>query len=602
RAEGLLGGGEGSPELRQRTGQWRADLTMVVCLEEIRLARSAIVDGRMDYTGAHLAYVKAFREYGIDVEALTPEAAAQRIRARKVWLQLALAVDDWSYIRTQLQPLNRSKQLALVAVARAADPDPTRNRLRNFAGRRVTLAEARKELEQLVAAREIETWSPPTVGLLAAVLREALMPQEAEKVLRHAQVQHPGDFWINLELAVLLRPKDRASFYRAALAVRPHSHVVRVQLGAALYYQEKLDEAEVLWRKAISLQSDPVVHFNLGLLLNRQNRFAEAEAEFRRAIFLKGNWAKPQRELGLTLFRQDRFPEAEAEFRKAIDLKKDWEVPYLDLGNALHRQNRFTEAAAEYRKAIRLKPDYADGHRNLGAALGQQGKYSEAEAAFREAIRLKPDDAGAHAGLGGSLSLQKKWEEAITVYKDAIRLKPDDANCHINLGCALQNHNRWQEAIAAYEQAVWLKPAHAKAQANLAQALAICPEGKYRDPRRAVEAAKKALALGPESSWKWQIVGWAQYRAGDWKASIVALEQSMALQTNPKGGGPWQWFFLAMAHWQLGNKDEARTWYDRAARWMGGHASTNEEWRRFRAEAAALLKIEDRPKTKSESN
>ena len=28
------------------------------------------------------------------------------------------------------------------------------------------------------------------------------------------------------------------------------------------------------------------------------------------------------------------------------------------------------------------------------------------------------------------------------------------------------------------------------------------------------------------------------------------------------------WFFLAMAHWQLRHKDEARTWFDKAVAWM----------------------------------
>ena len=56
-----------------------------------------------------------------------------------------------------------------------------------------------------------------------------------------------------------------------------------------------------------------------------------------------------------------------------------------------------------------------------------------------------------------------------------------------------------------------------------------------------------------------------------------------------------------MAHWQLENRDEARKWYEKAAAWMEKKQSQNEELRRFRAEAAALLKIDDRPKTKPKS-
>ena len=50
-------------------------------------------------------------------------------------------------------------------------------------------------------------------------------------------------------------------------------------------------------------------------------------------------------------------------------------------------------------------------------------------------------------------------------------------------------------------------------------------------------------------------------------------------------------FFLAMVHWQLGHKDEARTWYDRSVEWMEKHQPKNEELLRFRADAEQLLGI-----------
>ena len=51
-------------------------------------------------------------------------------------------------------------------------------------------------------------------------------------------------------------------------------------------------------------------------------------------------------------------------------------------------------------------------------------------------------------------------------------------------------------------------------------------------------------------------------------------------------------FFLAMTHWQLGSKEEARKWYDQAVQWMEKNAPENGELRHFRAEAAKLLGVE----------
>src|SRR5207253_1006763 len=56
RAEGLLTGGGGRPELRQRARGLLDDLAMVERLEEVRLEQSQVVDGHFDIAGADAAY------------------------------------------------------------------------------------------------------------------------------------------------------------------------------------------------------------------------------------------------------------------------------------------------------------------------------------------------------------------------------------------------------------------------------------------------------------------------------------------------------------------------------------------------------------------
>src|SRR5439155_17525669 len=123
---------------------------------------------------------------------------------------------------------------------------------------------------------------------------------------------------------------------------------------------------------------------------------------------------------------------------------------------------------------------------------------------------------------------------------------------------------QWDKAVADYAKAIELNPA-ASALNNLAWLLATCAEATLRNPKRAVELAREAVALAPQAGYIWNTLGVAHYRAGEWNAAIAALEKSMALR---KGGDSADWFFLAMAHWQLGEKDEARNWYDQAVEWM----------------------------------
>jgi hypothetical protein len=49
-----------------------------------------------------------------------------------------------------------------------------------------------------------------------------------------------------------------------------------------------------------------------------------------------------------------------------------------------------------------------------------------------------------------------------------------------------------------------------------------------------------------------------------------------------------------MARWQLGDKEEARQWFDKGAQWMDAHNANSETMVRFRNEAAELLDVNEK--------
>jgi hypothetical protein len=53
-------------------------------------------------------------------------------------------------------------------------------------------------------------------------------------------------------------------------------------------------------------------------------------------------------------------------------------------------------------------------------------------------------------------------------------------------------------------------------------------------------------------------------------------------------------YFLAMAHWQLGEKDKAREWFAKSVAWMDKRLNDDTELKRFRAEAAELIGVKVR--------
>src|SRR5262249_23995570 len=117
--------------------------------------------------------------------------------------------------------------------------------------------------------------------------------------------------------------------------------------------------------------------------------------------------------------------------------------------------------------------------------------------------------------------------------------------------------------------------------------LATRPDADHRDPRLAVEFAKQGQGMSVTFSES-DVLGVAQYRAGDWKAAAAALGE--AVRTN-LGRADGAGFCLAMTHWRLGQKEEARKQYKEGVDWTDKHRPADLELCRFRAEAAGLLEI-----------
>jgi tetratricopeptide (TPR) repeat protein len=420
RAESVVLAGLASERLRQQVRARLADLELLDRLENVRLEMTAVQDGHFDNSRADTLYGLAFRDWGLELERLSPEQAGERIRETAMAVELAAALDHWALVRRVARGRDDPRWKELLRAARAADPGPWRDRVRQ------ALAQGDgKILADLVGPDDIGRLLPPTLNAVAEVLMGSGGSKRAEALLRAAQRQHPNDFWTNHSLAFLLhisQPRQVAEevrFFTAAVALRPQS---------------------------------PGAHVNLGTALHDAGRPSEAVAEFREAIRLKADYADAHCNLGVALTDQGRVRAAAAEFREAIRLKPDYAHAHYNLGVVLTRQDRVRAAVAAYREALRLKPDYAPAHNNLGDILRNNGQLEEAVAEFRAALRLKPDYVDAHYNLGNALRDQGRLDEAVAEYREALRLKSDYAQIHCNLGVVLRDQGRFAEALAALKR------------------------------------------------------------------------------------------------------------------------------------------------------
>jgi hypothetical protein len=116
--------------------------------------------------------------------------------------------------------------------------------------------------------------------------------------------------------------------------------------------------------------------------------------------------------------------------------------------------------------------------------------------------------------------------------------------------------------------------------------LAQSPDHRQCNPAQSVEWAKKATKRMPQSGLFWSSLGLASYRAGDWRSCVESISKAIELRN---GGEPGDWLVLAMAHWQKGDKDQARRWYGKGAKWMKENDPNSYDLGRLRDEAADLL-------------
>jgi tetratricopeptide (TPR) repeat protein len=383
---------------------------------------------------------------------------------------------------------------------------------------------------------------------------------------------------------------------------------------------------------------------SLGDRLALSGRTQEAETAYRRAVDIRQKLAAERPDVPLYQERfavtltalakllkdNGRLPEAEDAYRQALviaeKLAVDTPTEYYhhsrlgkvytglaellkDTGRQREAEVAFRKAIAEYEQVIAQSPRHgwtlAQSCFSLGALLAAAGRHEDAEGAYRQAIQ----------------PLQRLLAASPDNW-----CRYDLAGAFYQVGILRWAANRPQEAVQAFRQAreeyekliaersadsgapmvFWLN--------NLAWLLATCPDANFRDHSRAVELATKGVELAPEWRCPWNTLGAAHYRAGgagglmpagtsvwntlgaalyrsgQWNAATDALQKSMETGS---GGDGFDWFFLAMAYWHLGQKDEARKWYDRGAEWMQKNMPGDPELLPIRAEAADLMGITD---------
>ena len=341
----------------------------------------------------------------------------------------------------------------------------------------------------------------------------------------------------------------------------------------------------------VNRRTEAMEHCRQALVLYEQHR-SDFPGEPDPVLLL----AHIQHWLGSTLASLHRRDEAEQAYRIAHDLREQQLAANPDdaglkaqlahvnryLAQLLMGKGRWTEATELLQTAARLDaevledfPDF-DNHQIaaclttviLGKAYAGTDRPEEAEAAYRRGIamweKIVPDAAAAPVNTG------------------------ELAKAHFGLGRLLNRRGRRAEAAESFRKALEIEeslqgppPRTRWSELQLARMLVKCPLPEFQDPERAITLLRRSARILGETSEHLRLMGFAQYRTGDFSGAIESLHRALEAS---RGGCPNDWLFLSMAYRQHGEPDQAREWYDKAA---GGGSGG------LRAEAARTLGIEN---------
>jgi serine/threonine protein kinase/Flp pilus assembly protein TadD len=653
RVEVQLESGLVGPTMRRRAEQLQRDVRMLLDLDEIRLRQNeSQFAATYGIARTEERCAAAFSRYGLDAAALEPSEAAARVRDSAIREALVAGLDVWTQVKSP-QDKDRAR---LRAVIDAVDDNAWRRAFREAAltedeQKLKTLAAQEEALAQppavltslgsvLYAAR---LWYEAEYILRQAQRR---YPQDfwinynlGQELIRLPRIG--GTDWREQTQA----SEDAVSCFRAAVGIRPTSVDALTLLGESLDLKGDTDGAIAAFQQAIEL--DPQSENGgpralLGAALMSKGRQDEAVAVLREGVrlnpliaqFLYVGGADHLRIKAERLERKGDLDGAIAAYRAALPL---WEnVPAGQPGeNAWNRtshaayhgwlaqllaaagRNRDVLEHARAAETLQMQgvaddPKRLDGWRDLAISRTWQANYlclqgpvsaaveacERAVAAWEEVVKAssaegvqgsaRDDDwfrlAKSYAALTSLLCRQA--EEAAR--DDGLPGEARRAAAQAAIARARQVHQKGFQQLPKQPTAA-LKAFQVQYLQAWLMAVAAPPVG---DPLRAVEAAEKLARLNPRNHYYLYILGVARYRARDWAGAIEALNKGMALLDD--GGRRLGHFavFLAMAHWQRGEKEQARKAFGTAQAWTGlcyPSELFEDAFPCFWAEAATLL-------------
>jgi tetratricopeptide (TPR) repeat protein len=319
----------------------------------------------------------------------------------------------------------------------------------------------------------------------------------------------------------------------------------------------------------------------LGMLLRAHDYGDEANVCFARAEQLDANDPRWPYLQGLTLVLADR-EAALPLLERASDLSPNCVAPRLRLAEILLMQGRPDEAARHFRLVLKAEPDNARAALGLARLAQRRGDLQEALGYLQHAVasplvrkaaltlraevyQQQGAAAAARIDLRAAAGLPEdpRWPDP---YVEEVEQLNRSVHARLTFGIQLFQQGRLDEAVDVLESAAQDAPQASRVFVVLGEARL-----RLRDPVRAEQAFRRALALTPDAAEAHFQLGTALFVQDKVEAAERCFRRAVALKPAH-----------ALAHYDLGlcrlrqkDRDGAAAAFRAALRYRPGYADAH---------------------------
>jgi tetratricopeptide (TPR) repeat protein len=244
-----------------------------------------------------------------------------------------------------------------------------------------------------------------------------------------------------------------------AVAIDPDNEEPLNRLWYAVEIAETFERSEKFHKKLTDLYPyNYLVWFNLGHALYYQNRYEEALEAFGYVTAINESFEPAHIFAGDVHFEMGNFEKALECYHEAISAEKPYKESYFKLGECYEKLGDYQKMRYYLRKATNIDAEYEEAHHKIGESYMVEENYAQAIQSFERALKLLPESANYLSSLGDALLMNDEPEKSLECFVKAIDIEPNNHAHYIHLGSAYFEMGDFANCIETFTHTITLFP------------------------------------------------------------------------------------------------------------------------------------------------